>query len=68
MCDICKEKEYEWVWENDYAMCCKECFEAELRLVQIDLMESCPSKNPSGALRPTKVEEEEFDPVPPMFR
>jgi len=67
MCDICKEKEYDFMVEQ-YDACCKECFEAELRLRQIQLMESCPSINPSGALRPTKVEEEEFDPVPPMFR
>lgn len=63
MCDICKEKEYEWVWTNDYAMCCKECFEAELRLVQIDLMENCPSRPIDDELN-----EGEFDPVPPMFR
>jgi hypothetical protein len=57
MCDICKEKEHDFMVEQ-YDACCKECFEAELRLVQIDLMESCPS-------RPV---DDEIDPVPPMFR
>lgn len=58
MCDICTEKEYEFTY-NQYDMCCKECFEAELRLVQIDLMENCPSR---------PIDDEEFEPVPPMFR